>query len=74
VTTITIEILDDNAYALLKDMERSNLIHIKSIFETPQTGNLAAKYKGKMAKQSIEEIDKQCNDLRDEWDRFPTDK
>ncbi len=69
--TITVDILQDEALNLLKDLEAMNIIrvHNDSPEERPYSGKLMSeKYKGAMTKQSREEIDQQLNDLRNEWD------
>ncbi len=69
MTTITVDILDDKAINLLKDLESLKVIRLHQITETKtEPSNLAAKYSGAMTKQPLEEIDKQLNDLRNEWD------
>ena len=70
MTTITLDILDDKAINLLKDLEAMNVIRIQSNSDELKTPsqNLSAKYSGAMTKQPLEEIDKQLNDLRNEWD------
>ena len=67
--TVTLDILKDEAYNLLKDLETLKIIRIKD--KTPDTAtsmNLATKYSGAMSKQSKDEIDNQWNELRNEWD------
>jgi len=68
--TVTLDILKDEAFGLLKDLETLKIIRIQSnekkAINTPV--NLAEKYSGAMSDQSIEEIDKQLNELRNEWD------
>jgi hypothetical protein len=68
--TITLDILDDNALNLLKDLEALKIIRIQDHKENPKAlkTDLAAKYSGAMSKQSLEEIEKQLKELRDEWD------
>jgi hypothetical protein len=69
--TITVDILQDEALNLLKDLEAMNVIRVHSNDhdEKVQPGTLMSeKYKGKMTKQPREEVDKQLNDLRNEWD------
>lgn len=69
MTTITLDILDDKAIDLLKDLESLKVIRLHQINENKISSlNLAAKYSGAMTKQSLEDIDKQLNDLRNEWD------
>jgi hypothetical protein len=69
--TITVDILQDEALNLLKDLEAMNVIrlHNEDPNGRPQSSNLmSAKYKGTMSKQSRDDVDKQLNDLRNEWD------
>jgi len=68
--TITLDILDDNALNLLRDLEALKIIRIQNNKEKPKAlkTNLAAKFSGAMSKQSLVEIDKQLKELRDDWD------
>ncbi len=68
--TVTLDILKDEGFNLLKDLEALKIIKIKNNDEeiNASPSNLAAKYSGAMSKQSPGEIDKQLNDLRNEWD------
>ena len=67
--TITLDILKDEAINLLKDLEALDIIRIQSENKGNQNKEgLSKKYGGVMTKQSIEEIDKQLKELRDEWD------
>ena len=69
--TITVDILQDEALNLLKDLEAMNVIRLHnddSDGKSQSTNSKSAKYKGTMSKQSRDEVDKQLNDLRNEWD------
>jgi hypothetical protein len=67
--TVTLDILDHKAIDLLKDLQALNIIRIQDIDgNNDYPINSFTKYKGKISSQSIEEIDKQVNDLRNEWD------
>jgi hypothetical protein len=69
--TVTVDILQDKAMNLLKDLEALNVIRLHDEDNSTQkevNKSLSAKYSGAMTKQSIEEVDKQLNDLRNEWD------
>jgi hypothetical protein len=68
--TITLDILNNKAVDLLRDLEALNIIRIQDDHEITEQPiiDLAKKYSGSMTKQSIEEIDKQLRDLRNEWD------
>jgi len=68
--TITIDLLNDKALNLLKDLELLKIIRLRKekIEHTAPSGNLIEKYKGAMTKQPVEEIDQQLKDLRNEWE------
>ena len=68
MTTITVDILDDKALNLLKDLEALKIIKLHPEKETTSNTDSIKKYKGLMTKQSPEEIDRQINDLRNEWE------
>ncbi len=70
MTTVTLDILDNKALNLLKDLESLKVIRLHNAKEDNSALAIARikSYKGLMTKQSIEEIDKQINDLRNEWD------
>jgi len=68
--TITLDILNDKAFDLLKDLELLKVIRLRKdsiVSEEPKT-NLIAKYKGSMQKQSISDVDQQLDDIRNEWE------
>jgi hypothetical protein len=54
----------------MKDLEDLKIIRIQGNNRTPRLSpsDFAAKYSGAMSKQLPEEIDKQLDDLRNEWD------
>ena len=66
MTTITLDILDEKAINLLKDLESLKIIRLHETNEadiiTPAKS--VKKYKGLMTQQSVEEIEKQLSDLR----------
>jgi hypothetical protein len=68
--TVTLDILDDKAINLLKDLEILRVIRLHDTNDDHHSVpvNSIKKYKGLMSKQSLEEIDQQLNDLRKEWD------
>jgi hypothetical protein len=71
--TLTLEILDDRAINILKDLELRKLIRIQGNDGQTNTkpADLAAKYSGAMTQQSLADIDKQLSDLRNEWIEIP---
>ena len=66
--TVTVDILDDKAINLLKDLEGLRVIKLHEEDGRNQVVKSVKDLKGQMTRQSIEEIDKQLNDLRNEWD------
>ena len=65
--TVTIEIINDKAIELLKDLELLKLIRINYENTPSNAVNCVDRYKGAMSKQPLEDIDKQLNELRSEW-------
>ena len=68
MTTVTVDILDDKALNLLKDLELLKIIKVHLTAVDSTTTDSVKKYKGLMTKQSPEEIEQQLNELRNEWD------
>jgi 5'-3' exonuclease len=70
MTTITIDILDDKALNLIKDLELLKIIRVRKDKKVVKSTseNLIAKYKGAMVTQPVADVDKQLNDLRNEWE------
>lgn len=70
MTTVTVDILNENAINLLRDLEVLKLIRLRKAKDEPKASgiNLVAKYKGAMSHQPINEIDQQLKDLRNEWE------
>jgi hypothetical protein len=68
--TVTVDILKDEAFNLLKDLETLKVIRLHNIEDENQEHaiNSIKKYKGLMSKQTLEEIDQQLSELRKEWD------
>lgn len=65
--TLTIEVIDEQALDLLKNMEGLKLIKLKPQ-KNPAARRQWAKYKGALSKQSLEEIDSQLTELRNGWE------
>ena len=67
--TLTIDILNNKAIKLLQDLELLQLIRVRKGKQMASAEtNWAAKYKGAMSKQSLNDIDNQLNELRNEWE------
>jgi hypothetical protein len=66
--TILVDILDEKAFKLLRNLETSKLIKLRgNKLLNDLNPNWAVKYKGAMTKQSSTEIEKQLKSLR-EWE------
>ncbi|GAA4802129.1 hypothetical protein GCM10023231_33830 [Olivibacter ginsenosidimutans] len=69
MTTLTIEVLNKKALRLLKDLEQLDIIRVRkhksSNHATPN--HRIAGYKGAMKAQTMDEINQQLEDLRNEW-------
>jgi hypothetical protein len=65
--TITIEILDEKALAILKDLELQQMIRLQQIDSTVYKSAQIKSLKGDMKKNLISEVDNQLNELRNEW-------
>lgn len=62
--TVTIDILDDNALALLRSLENLHIIRLhESTLRIKDTSAIRF-LKGKMTKQPIEEVERQLRELR----------
>lgn len=70
MTTVTVDILNEKAIKLLRDLELLKLIRLRKERKEPQGSgmNLIAKYKGAMSHRPLSEIDQQLKDLRNEWE------
>jgi hypothetical protein len=70
--TLTIDLLNEKAMALLRDLELLKLIRLRKDKDDSKasTVNLVAKYKGAMSRQSVSvsDVDKQLKDIRNEWE------
>jgi hypothetical protein len=62
--TVIIQLRNQKAYKLLEDMEELNLIRV--LRESPKISSIRGQVKTRM---NNEEIDKQLNAIRKEWQR-----
>ncbi len=66
--TLTIDILNEKAVKLLKDLENLKLIRVrKKATPAKKTANLVEKYNGAMKKEPLNDIDSQLKELRNAW-------
>lgn len=64
--TLKVDIIDDKALNLLKDLELLKLIRLHKESDEDETGS-TVKYKGAMTKQPLEEVNIQLQNLRNDW-------
>ena len=68
--TVTVEIKNNKAMKLLKDLENLDII---KIHKTEEKLNKASKYRGSISKKSADRLLKHIEVSRNEWEeRFPT--
>ncbi|MGG7663069.1 hypothetical protein [Dyadobacter sp. BHUBP1] len=65
--TITIDIVDEKALDLLKNLESLNLIRLHQATIPIKDTSAIRLLRGKMTKQSPEEIERQFKELRGSW-------
>lgn len=65
--TITIEILDDTALAILNDLALQEMIKVQQINPTVYKAAQMKSLKGAMKKQLIADVQNQLNELRNDW-------
>ena len=65
--TITIEILDEKALAVLKDLALQHMIKMQQIDPTVYEAAQMKSLKGAMKRQLISDVYNQLNELRNEW-------
>jgi hypothetical protein len=68
IQTVTIDIINDKALKLLRDLELMRLIRMRKEKAPLKATNWAARHKGAMGKQPLAAIDKQLNELRNGWE------
>ncbi len=68
VQTITLDIINEKAFNLLKDLEQLHLIRLHKDTEPQDSKKPIANFKGKMTKQPVATIEQQLNELRNEWE------
>jgi len=66
--TITVDILNEKAMNLLRDLELLKLIRLRREKTSQKDSTDWSKYKGAMSKQPISEVDQQLSELRSEWE------
>jgi len=67
--TIKIDILNEKALNLLRNLELLKLIRLHKLQPENKSVEMDwTKYKGLMSRQPLNDVDQQLNELRNEWD------
>ncbi|MCB9202823.1 MAG: hypothetical protein H6604_07245 [Flavobacteriales bacterium] len=66
--TVTIDIINENALNLLKDLELLKLIHLRKNKSKEKVKTNWLNFKGTMSKQPLNDINQQLDELRNEWE------
>lgn len=66
--TVTIDIINEKALNLLKDLELLKLIRLRADESEAKAGTNWLNFKGTMTKQPLNDIDQQLDELRNEWE------
>ncbi|MCF8361507.1 MAG: hypothetical protein K9G70_02680 [Prolixibacteraceae bacterium] len=71
--TITVELKNNNALRLLKDLELANIIRVldKEKEETKDSAKLSKTIRGSISKERAIELNKQLTQTRNEWNVSP---
>jgi len=66
--TVTIDIINEKALSLLRNLEQLKLIHLRKEKEPKSSKVDWLSYKGAMSKEPLSAVNKQLEELRNEWD------
>lgn len=69
MNTIRVQVIDEKAYQLLRDLEELNLIRILEEPSKPEE-NISQTLAGKLSKEAASQLQKNIEKGRDEWDRM----
>lgn len=68
--TVIVELKNNNALRLLKDLELANIIRL--VDEDIGQKKLSEKFRGTLSKQRAEELNEQLKNMRNEWEQRNT--
>ena len=69
--TAVVEIKNDVAYGFLHQLERMNVLRVvsKQHAETINGQKLSKRFAGALSSERVDELQKELNQMRNEWDR-----
>ncbi len=66
--TVTVELRNNNALRLLKDLELANIIRVLDTNNKKEKTKLSASLRGAISKERAQELNGQLNQMRNEWE------
>lgn len=66
--TVTVELRNNNALRLLKDLELANIIRILDKYKKKEKTKLSESLRGAISKERAKELNEQLNQMRNEWE------
>lgn len=66
--TVTVELRNNNALRLLKDLERANIIRVLDKDKKKGKTRLSESLRGAISKERAKELNKQLTQMRSEWE------
>ncbi|TVQ06676.1 MAG: hypothetical protein EA361_19330 [Bacteroidetes bacterium] len=66
--TVTVELRSNKALRLLKDLELANIIRVLDKDIREEKAKVSASLRGAITKERAQELNKQLNQMRNEWD------
>ena len=71
MSTAVIEIKNELAYSFLRNLERMNVLRVVSSQNTQNDNRqkLSERFAGSLSSQRVDELQKELNQMRNEWDR-----
>ncbi len=67
--TVTVELINQKALKLLKDLEELNLIRVSETTAVPKQ-KLSEQFRGKLSNETAEELHRHVIESRNEWERI----
>lgn len=66
--TVTVELRNNNALRLLKDLELANIIRVLDKDKKKEKTKLSESLRGAISKERAQELNEQLNQMRNEWE------
>ena len=66
--TVTVELRNNNALRLLKDLELANIIRVLDKSEKKEKPKLSSRLRGSISTERAKQLNEQLNEMRNEWE------